>query len=171
MPPVRILDNMQLEANATASRSRRSMPAAAIVYPGQLMVMDPMGGQVDLPGHPHHRADLRPARHLDRRRRCATRRLRGYTVVDPATVISTHLTEVLKANMADLLSATPRCRSCWRPAQGPAEAGRGHRARQISVSGIQRVLQTLLPSASRSATCRPSSRASPKSPAPARPRR
>ena len=29
---------------------------------------------------------------------------RGYTVVDPATVLTTHLTEILKENMADLLS-------------------------------------------------------------------
>src|SRR6476620_8540900 len=29
---------------------------------------------------------------------------RGYTIVDPATVLTTHLTEILKDNMADLLS-------------------------------------------------------------------
>jgi len=29
---------------------------------------------------------------------------RGYTTVDPATVLTTHLTEILKENMADLLS-------------------------------------------------------------------
>src|SRR3546814_17292688 len=29
---------------------------------------------------------------------------RGYTVVDPGTVITTHLTEVVKDNMSDLLS-------------------------------------------------------------------
>ncbi|WP_204326476.1 FHIPEP family type III secretion protein, partial [Stenotrophomonas maltophilia] len=30
--------------------------------------------------------------------------VRGYTVVDAATVLSTHLTEILKANTSDLLS-------------------------------------------------------------------
>ncbi len=30
--------------------------------------------------------------------------MQGYTVVDAATVLSTHLTELLKSNMADLLS-------------------------------------------------------------------
>src|SRR6201999_4370447 len=29
---------------------------------------------------------------------------RGYTIVDPATVLTTHLTEILKENMPDLLS-------------------------------------------------------------------
>ncbi|MGQ2990945.1 FHIPEP family type III secretion protein, partial [Brevundimonas sp.] len=29
---------------------------------------------------------------------------RGYTIVDPSTVLTTHLTEILKENMADLLS-------------------------------------------------------------------
>jgi flagellar biosynthesis component FlhA len=31
--------------------------------------------------------------------------LKGYTVVDAATVVSTHLTEVIKAHVSDLLSA------------------------------------------------------------------
>ena len=30
--------------------------------------------------------------------------MQGYTVVDAATVLSTHLTEVLKANVSELLS-------------------------------------------------------------------
>src|SRR6201999_2757402 len=29
---------------------------------------------------------------------------RGYTIVDPATVLTTHLTEILKENMPDLLT-------------------------------------------------------------------
>ena len=29
---------------------------------------------------------------------------RGYTIVDPATVMTTHLTEILKENMPDLLT-------------------------------------------------------------------
>ena len=67
------------------------------------MVMDPSGGQIDLPGD--HTAEPTfglPATWIDAGLRDEAE-LRGYTIVDPATVLSTHLTEVLKDNMADLL--------------------------------------------------------------------
>ena len=53
----------------------------------------------------HHRADLRPAGACGSTRRYREEALfRGYTVVDPPTVLTTHLTEVVKDNMAELLS-------------------------------------------------------------------
>lgn len=41
---------------------------------------------------------------MDRRRAQRGSVDKGYTVVDAATVLSTHLTELLKNNMAELLS-------------------------------------------------------------------
>jgi flagellar biosynthesis protein FlhA len=66
--------------------------------------MDPRGGQVDIPGeHVREPAFGLPATWIDESlREEAT--FRGYTIVDPATVLTTHLTEILKDNMADLLS-------------------------------------------------------------------
>jgi flagellar biosynthesis protein FlhA len=66
--------------------------------------MDPRGGQVDLPGeHVREPAFGLPATWItDNLRDEAT--FRGYTIVDPATVLTTHLTEILKENMSDLLS-------------------------------------------------------------------
>ena len=71
---------------------------------GSLMAMDPRGGQVELPGeHLREPAFGLPATWIDDSlREEAT--FRGYTIVDPATVLTTHLTEILKDNMADLLS-------------------------------------------------------------------
>jgi flagellar biosynthesis protein FlhA len=71
---------------------------------GHLMVMDPQGGQVDLPGeHVREPAFGLPATWIeDALREEAT--FKGYTIVDPATVLTTHLTEILKDNMPDLLS-------------------------------------------------------------------
>ena len=94
MPAVRILDNVQLDANAYVIKIKEVEAGRGQIWAGQYMVMDPAGGQVNLPGTPHHRADLRPARDLDRRsllKEEAT--FKGYTVVDAATVLSTHLTE------------------------------------------------------------------------------
>jgi flagellar biosynthesis protein FlhA len=71
---------------------------------GSLMAMDPRGQQVDLPGeHCREPAFGLPATWIDEGlREEAT--FRGYTIVDPATVLTTHLTEILKENMSDLLS-------------------------------------------------------------------
>ena len=77
------------------------------------MAMDPRGGQVDLPGdHVREPAFGLPATWIDEGlREEAT--FRNYTIVDPATVLTTHLTEILKENMADLCP-TARSRSCSR---------------------------------------------------------
>lgn len=104
MPPVRILDNMRLANQGYAIRIKEMESGAGEVRLGMLMCMDPRGGQVELPGeHVREPAFGLPATWIaDDLREEAT--FRGYTVVDPATVLTTHLTEILKENMADLLS-------------------------------------------------------------------
>jgi flagellar biosynthesis protein FlhA len=104
MPPVRILDNMRLPNLGYAIRIKEMEAGAGEVRLGHLMAMDPRGGQVDIPGeHVREPAFGLPATWIDENlREEAT--FRGYTIVDPATVLTTHLTEILKDNMADLLS-------------------------------------------------------------------
>ncbi len=104
MPPVRILDNMRLPTNGYAIRIKEMEAGTGEVRLQHLMAMDPRGGQVDLPGeHVREPAFGLPATWIvDSLRDEAT--FRGYTIVDPATVLTTHLTEILKENMADLLS-------------------------------------------------------------------
>ena len=104
MPPVRILDNMRLPAQGYLIRIKELEAGSGEVRLGSLMAMDPRGGQVDLPGeHMREPAFGLPATWIeDSLREEAT--FRGYTVVDPATVLTTHLTEILKENMPDLLS-------------------------------------------------------------------
>mgnify|MGYP001432874419 FL=1 len=104
MPPVRILDNMRLATQAYAIRIKEMEAGAGEVRLGQLMAMDPAGRQVELPGeHMREPAFGLPATWIDESlREEAT--FRGYTLVDPSTVLTTHLTEILKDNMPDLLS-------------------------------------------------------------------
>ena len=104
IPPVRILDNMRLPTQGYAIRIKEMESGAGEVRLNHLMAMDPRGGQVDLPGeHVREPAFGLPATWIaeDLREEAA---FRGYTTVDPATVLTTHLTEILKENMADLLS-------------------------------------------------------------------
>jgi flagellar biosynthesis protein FlhA len=104
MPPVRILDNMRLDSNGYVIRIKEMETGSGVVRPGSLMAMDPGGRQVEIPGeHVREPAFGLPATWIDEAlREEAT--FRGYTIVDPATVITTHLTEILKDAMPDLLS-------------------------------------------------------------------
>jgi flagellar biosynthesis protein FlhA len=104
MPPVRILDNMRLANQAYALRIKEMEIGTGEVRLGKLMAMDPRGGQVELPGeHVREPAFGLPATWIDESLR-EEAAFRGYTTVDPATVLTTHLTEILKENMPDLLS-------------------------------------------------------------------
>jgi len=104
MPSVRILDNMRLPSQGYCLRIKEMEAGSGEVRIGALMAMDPRGGQVELPGeHVKEPAFGLPATWIDDGlREEAT--FRGYTIVDPATVLTTHLTEILKENMPDLLT-------------------------------------------------------------------
>ena len=108
------------------------------------MVMDPTGAQVNLPGvHTTEPTFGLPATWIDvgAKEEAA---LKGYTVVDAATVLSTHLTELLKANMAELLSYGEVQKLLKELPKEQAELVKDIVPSQITVSGIQRVLQLLL---------------------------
>ncbi|MDP1628805.1 flagellar biosynthesis protein FlhA [Parvibaculum sp.] len=144
MPSVRILDNVQIDANSYVIRVKEVESGRGDVYVGQLLVMDPHGGQIQLPGlHTTEPAFGLPATWIDEGLR-EEASFRGYTVVDPPTVLTTHLTEIIKDNMADLLSYAEVQKLL-------DELGKEHKKlvedlvpSQITVTGIQRVLQTLL---------------------------
>ena len=70
--------------------------------------------------------------------------MKGYTVVDAATVLSTHLTELLKSNMAELLSYGEVQKLLKELPKDQADLVKDLVPNLITVSGIQRVLQILL---------------------------
>lgn len=144
MPPVRILDNIQLGANDYVIKVKEVEAGRGMLYPNHFMVMDPAGGQVKLPGtHTTEPTFGLPATWVEAQYR-EDASLRGYTVVDPATVLSTHLTETIKNNISELLT--------YGDVQKLLKELQGEQAKlvddlipgQITVSGIQRILQTLL---------------------------
>ena len=144
MPPVRILDNMRLPNQGYAIRIKEMEAGSGEVKLGCLMAMDPQGKQVELPGtHVREPAFGLPATWIDDGlREEAT--FRGYTIVDPATVLTTHLTEILKDSMSDLLSYAEVQKLLK---DLPAEQKKlvdDLAPSVVSVSTIQRVLQSLL---------------------------
>ncbi|MCD7060736.1 flagellar biosynthesis protein FlhA [Pelagibacterium xiamenense] len=144
MPSVRILDNMQLEPNVYKVKIKEVEAGHGTVFASQLMVMDPYGNQITLPGqHTTEPTFGLPATWIDPALRDEAE-VQGLTIVDPSTVISTHLTEVLKANTADLLSYANVQSLLAGLDKDQQKLVEDIVPSQISVSGIQRVLQGLL---------------------------
>jgi flagellar biosynthesis protein FlhA len=144
MPPVRILDNMQLEPNDYKVKIKEVEAGHGQIFSSQLMVMDPMGKEINLPGiHTTEPTFGLPATWIEPALRDEAE-LRGYSIIDPSTVISTHLTEVLKANVADLLSYANVQSLLSGLSKDQQKLVEDIVPSQISVSGLQRVLQTLL---------------------------
>ncbi|GLQ56696.1 flagellar biosynthesis protein FlhA [Devosia nitrariae] len=144
MPPVRILDNMQLEPNEYKVRIKEVEAGTGQIFASQLMVMDPMGREISLPGvHTTEPTFGLPATWIDPALRDEAE-MRGLSIIDPSTVISTHLTEVLKANVADLLSYANVQSLLSGLSKEQQKLVEDIVPGQITVSGIQRVLQSLL---------------------------
>jgi flagellar biosynthesis protein FlhA len=144
MPAVRILDNVQLDANAYVIKIKEVDAGSGKVWHGQYMVMDPGGKQVSLPGmHTTEPTFGLPATWVDASLK-EEASVKGYTVVDAATVLATHLTELIKANMSELLSYGEVQKLLKELPKEQSELIKDIVPSQITVSGIQRVLQILL---------------------------
>jgi flagellar biosynthesis protein FlhA len=107
VPPMRIRDNITLKPSEYVIKIKGTQLARGELILDRYLSMNPMAEQeppADLDAikvkepafnldaywiHPEHRSRLEVI---------------GYTVVDPSTVLSTHLTEVIKRNAAELLS-------------------------------------------------------------------
>ncbi|WP_207929211.1 flagellar biosynthesis protein FlhA [Xanthomonas oryzae] len=103
VPPVHIRDNLELSANAYRLLVHGVPVATAEIYSDRELALDPGGalGQLDgIPGkdpafgldatwiQPHQRAYAESM---------------GYTVVDPATVVATHLSHLIREHAPELL--------------------------------------------------------------------
>src|SRR5207237_825899 len=144
LPAVRILDNVQLEANTYVIKIKEVDAGTGKIWPNQFMVMDPAGNQVGVPGiHTIEPTFGLPATWVDASLK-EEASLKGYTVVDAATVLSTHLTELLKNNMSDLLSYGEVQKLLKELPKEQSELVKDIVPSQVTISGIQRVLQLLL---------------------------
>ena len=144
MPAVRIQDNLQLPPNNYILRVKEIEAGSGELRPNNLLVMDPRGEQISLPGE----ATVEPTFGLpamwvgEQHREEAM--FRGFTVVDAPTVITTHLTEIVRDNMSELLSFAETQKLLDELDGGHQKLIADLVPNQISVGGIQRVLQNLL---------------------------
>ena len=102
IPAVRIQDNLQVPSNTYVIPLEIEVGRGDL-RPNMLMIMDDGN---------HHRGETTTEPTLGCQR-CGFRRLtakatfQGYTVVDSATVITTHITELIKDNMDEFFLARP----------------------------------------------------------------
>ena len=144
MPSVRIQDNMQLPANNYVIRVKEIEAGRGDLRPNMLLSMDPRGEDITLPGEKTVEPTFGlPALWIEESNR-EEALFRGFTVVDPATVITTHITEVIKANMAELLSYAETQKLLDDLEKEHQKLIADMIPAQISLGGVQRVLQNLL---------------------------
>jgi flagellar biosynthesis protein FlhA len=144
MPSVRIQDNLQLGASTYVIRIKEIEAGRGELRPTMLLVMDPRGEPIGLPGENTVEPTFGlPAMWVaDHLREEAT--FRGLTVVDPQTVITTHLTELMKDNMSELLSYTETQKLLTDLDKDHQKLIAEMIPALISTGGVQRVLQNLL---------------------------
>ena len=143
-PSVRIVDNLELGGDAYRILIKEIPTGAGELKLRQLLAMDGSGSLGKLSGTPVNEPVFGlPAVWIDEALK-EEASVRGFTVVDPATVLTTHFTEIVKENMAELLSFShvkklidelPKEQKALVDDMVPA---------QITLSGVQRVLQALL---------------------------
>lgn len=144
LPAVRIQDNLQLAANTYVVRIKEIEVGQGDVRPGMLMCMDPTGAAITLPGENTTEPTFGlPAMWIDQRYR-EEAHFKGYTVVDAPTVITTHITEIIKDNMPDLLNYAETQKLLNEMGQEYQKLVSDVIPSQISIGGLQRVLQRLL---------------------------
>ena len=144
MPAVRIQDNLQLPVNNYVIRLKEAEAGRGELRPNMVLVMDPRGDPITIQGEPTVEPTFGlPALWANESER-EEAVFRGYTVVEPATVVTTHLTEIIKDNMAELLSYAETQKLL-------DELDKSHQKlisdlipSQLSLGGVQRVLQSLL---------------------------
>ncbi|MGF1608442.1 MAG: flagellar biosynthesis protein FlhA [Kiloniellales bacterium] len=144
LPSVRIQDNLQLPPNSYVVRVKEIEAGRGDLRPNMLLVMDPRGERITLPGEETVEPTFGlPAMWVDESAR-EEALFRGYTVVDPPTVITTHITEIIKDNMAELLSYAETQKLLDELDQDQQKLVGDLVPGQIGLGGVQRVLQNLL---------------------------
>lgn len=100
---IRIRDNLQLKTNEYIIKIKGIAVAGGEVMPRHLLAMNPAGEEIDLKGIPAvEPAFGLPALWIEERDRDEAE-LKGCTVVDAATVLVTHLGEIIKTHSHELI--------------------------------------------------------------------
>ncbi len=144
LPSVRIQDNVQLPGNTYVIRVKELEAGRGELKADMLLVMDPRGEEINVEGE----TTVEPTFGLPAKWVVPPLRDRaekyGYTVVDASTVLTTHLTEVVKDYLSDLLTYADTQKMLDDLPDSYKKLLNDLVPTQITIGGIQRVLQNLV---------------------------
>ena len=144
VPPVHIRDNLELASNAYRLLVHRVPVATAEIQPDRELALDPGGALGPLDGI----AGKDPAFGLDavwiQPHQRAHAESIGYTVVDPATVVATHLSHLIREHAPELLGHEEVQQLLGTLAKSAPKLVEDLTPKALPLSVVVRVLQNLL---------------------------
>ena len=144
LPSVRIQDNLDLPSDTYILRVKEIEAGRGTLRPPMQLAIDPEGGVPDMPGErTAEPAFGLPALWIEERNR-EEALARGCTVVDCAGVLATHITEVVRENMSELLSYAETQKLLDELPREQQKLVQDLIPAQVGVGALQRLLQALL---------------------------
>ncbi|MBK1690105.1 flagellar biosynthesis protein FlhA [Rubrivivax gelatinosus] len=143
-PPVHIRDNLELKPSVYRVTLRGAVVGEGEAFPGQLLAINPGGAQQQLPGtKTTDPAFGLPAVWIEQRHR-EMAQMAGFTVVDCATVVATHLSHLMQMNASRLLGRVETQQLVEHVTKLAPKLIEDVVPKMVGIATLQKVLQLLL---------------------------
>jgi flagellar biosynthesis protein FlhA len=143
-PSVHIRDNLELKPSIYRVTLRGAVVGEGEAFPGQLLAINPGGATQQLPGQKTmDPAFGLPAVWIEERHR-ETAQMAGFTVVDCATVVATHLSHLMQMNAAKLLGRVETQQLVEHVTRLAPKLIEDVIPKMVGIASLQKVLQLLL---------------------------
>jgi flagellar biosynthesis protein FlhA len=143
-PPVHIRDNLELKPSVYRLTMRGAVVGEGEAFPGMWLAINPGGAQTNLIGtRTTDPAFGLPAVWIEERQR-ESAQMAGFTVVDCATVVATHLSHLMQVNAAKLLGRIETQQLVDHVTKLAPKLMEDVVPKMVGIPALQRVLQLLL---------------------------
>jgi flagellar biosynthesis protein FlhA len=143
-PPVHIRDNLELKPSVYRVTLRGAVVGEGEAFPGMFLAINPGGATQQLPGQKTtDPAFGLPAVWIDERHR-EMAQMAGFTVVDCATVVATHLSHLMQVNAARLLGRVETQQLVEHVTRLAPKLIEDVIPKMVGIATLQKVLQLLL---------------------------
>ncbi len=144
LPPLHVRDNLQIKPDEYVLRLKGVEIAKGELLMGHYLAMDSGAAKREIEGIPTTEPAFQlPALWISADKRDEAQ-LAGYTVVDPSTVVATHITEVLRSHADELLGRQATQKLLDHLAKTHPKVVEELVPNLLSLGGVQKVLQNLL---------------------------
>ena len=146
LPSIRVRDNLQLAPNTYQIKLKGVALESGEIYPDRSLAMNAGGNAEDIGITGIHAVEPAfglPALWIEEKFKDDAE-LAGYTVVSPSAVVSTHLTEVIKKNAAEILSRADVQQLINNLKNEVSEEYVADVMKDVSVADVQLIMQNLL---------------------------